>query len=208
MHIYTCTTFTYTWAHTCRRHANTHMNTTHLKWSKKSLFLPCVFCKCTIKFVALTWKAVLLWFQLVLPTPSYACLQCALAYMSYAHVHPSLYLMKLVLSLNPELTDPSKSGQLAPGFPDSAFPRSQRVLFSCGFWGSDLWSSFLQGESFIHGAISLALIYICPLYKANYFHMLKIYYKNLLFTSCLFLVIQWSSKLQVQLFFRLIFFVL
>lgn len=167
----------------------------------------CFFCKCTIKFVALTWKAVLLCISTCSPhSLSYACLQCALAYMSYAHVHPSLYLMKLVLSLNPELTDPSKSGQLAPGFPDSAFPRSQCVLFSCGFWGSDLWFSFLQGESFIHGAISLALIYICPLYKANYFHMLKIYYKNLLFTSCLFLVIQWSSKLQVQLFFRLIFF--
>lgn len=89
--------------------------------------------------------------------------------MSYAHMHPSLYLMKLALSLNPELTDPSKSGRLAPGFPDSAFPRSQRVLLSCGFWGSELWSSFLQGESFIHGAISLALICICPLYKANYF---------------------------------------
>lgn len=97
---------------------------------------------------------------------SYVCLQCALAYMSYAHVHPSLYLMKLALSLNPELTDPSKSGWVAPGFPDSAF---QRVLLSCGFWGSELWSSCLQGESFIHGAISLALICICPLYKANYF---------------------------------------
>lgn len=186
--VHMCTTFAHMWAHTCKSHANTHINVTHMKG-----FVTCYFLSSLSHLLLLYEK----WYFCVvstctLPPFTYVSWCCASACMFYGHVD---YLMGQVPASPASLTQDS---QTLP----------QTAAISC--FGADFGNLNSGPHVYRERALSMEpfplpwLVYVHSTRLAFFIclrYVMRIHYIHF----CLFLIVHRSSKLQIQLLLRIIF---
>lgn len=179
-----CTTFVHKWVHTCKSHANTYMNIIHTKRFVTRYFLS------SLSNLLLLYEK---WYFCV-PSPFYIC---ELVLCICMHVLCACGLFNGAGS--------SKSSQPGPGLPDSV-PQAATMSCFCVDFGNLNSGPHVYGER----ALSMEpfplpwLVYVHST-RLTFFiclrYVLRIHYTHF----CQFLIVHRSSKLQIQLFLRIIF---